>query len=75
MNICDKALIVDKDASVAPSASVISDVQVGRGSSIWYGYVLRGKVLCVQSLPLTQIRVVNFTLLAVATDRFSNSVI
>lgn len=44
MNIFDKAPIVDKDAFVAPSASVIGDVQVGRGSSIWYGCVLRGKI-------------------------------
>lgn len=44
MNIFDKAPAVDKDAFVAPSASVIGDVQVGRGSSIWYGCVLRGDV-------------------------------
>lgn len=44
MNIFDKAPVVDKDAFVAPSASVIGDVLVGRGSSIWYGCVLRGKV-------------------------------
>lgn len=42
MNIFDKGPVVDKDAFVAPSASVIGDVQVGRGSSIWYGCVLRG---------------------------------
>lgn len=45
MNLFDKAPIVDKDAFVAPSASIIGDVQVGRGSSIWYGCVLRGKML------------------------------
>ncbi|GAB4847451.1 Gamma carbonic anhydrase 1, mitochondrial [Ancistrocladus abbreviatus] len=44
MNIFDKAPIVDKDAFVAPSASVIGDVQIGCGSSIWYGCVLRGDV-------------------------------
>lgn len=43
MNVFDKAPVVDKDAFVAPSASIIGDVQVGRGSSIWYGCVLRGK--------------------------------
>lgn len=42
MNIFDKVPNVDKDAFVAPSASIIGDVQVGRGSSIWYGCVLRG---------------------------------
>ena len=59
MNVFDKAPVVDKEAFVAPSASVIGDVQVGRGSSIWYGCVLRGKnislideVLMVVSLSL-----------------------
>ncbi|PPR88098.1 hypothetical protein GOBAR_AA32602 [Gossypium barbadense] len=41
MNVFDKVPVVDRDAFVAPSASVIGDVQVGRGSSIWYGCVLR----------------------------------
>ncbi|XP_010538097.1 PREDICTED: gamma carbonic anhydrase 1, mitochondrial-like [Tarenaya hassleriana] len=44
MNVFDKAPSVDKDAFVAPSASVIGDVQIGGGSSIWYGCVLRGDV-------------------------------
>ncbi|CAN8304724.1 unnamed protein product [Cochlearia groenlandica] len=44
MNVFDKAPIVDKEAFVAPSASVIGDVLIGRGSSVWYGCVLRGDV-------------------------------
>ncbi|KAL8130623.1 hypothetical protein V2J09_019778 [Rumex salicifolius] len=44
MNIFDKAPVVDKDAFVAPGASVIGDVQLGAKSSIWYGCVLRGDV-------------------------------
>lgn len=44
MNIFDKAPMVDKNAFVAPSASIIGDVQVVRGSSVWYGCVLRGDV-------------------------------
>lgn len=44
MNFYDKSPAVDKDAFIAPSASVIGDVQVGQGSSIWYGSVLRGDV-------------------------------
>lgn len=43
MSVFDKSPLVDKDAFVAPSASVIGDVQIGKGSSIWYGCVLRGK--------------------------------
>lgn len=42
MNVFDKAPIVDKDAFVAPSASIIGNVHLGPGSSIWYGCVLRG---------------------------------
>lgn len=45
MNVFDKAPVVDKDAFVAPSASIVGQVQVGRGSSIWYGCVLRGKTI------------------------------
>lgn len=44
MNIYDKVPVVDKEAFVAPSASIMGDVHVGRGSSIWYGCVLRGNV-------------------------------
>lgn len=48
MNLFDKAPVVAKDASVsvAPTASVIGDVKVGQRSSIWYGCVLRGTLLC-----------------------------
>ena len=42
MNVFDKAPVVDKEAFVAPSASITGNVHVGQGSSIWYGCVLRG---------------------------------
>lgn len=42
MNLFNKTPTVDKDAFVAPSASLIGDVHVGRNASIWYGCVLRG---------------------------------
>ncbi|KAL6574327.1 Gamma carbonic anhydrase 2, mitochondrial [Orobanche hederae] len=44
MDVYEKSPVVDKDAFIAPSASVIGDVRLGRGSSIWYGSVLRGDV-------------------------------
>ncbi|XP_019154728.1 PREDICTED: gamma carbonic anhydrase 1, mitochondrial-like [Ipomoea nil] len=44
MNLFDKVPSVHREAFVAPSASIIGDVQVGRHSSIWYGCVLRGDV-------------------------------
>ncbi|EHA8586204.1 Gamma carbonic anhydrase 1, mitochondrial [Cocos nucifera] len=51
MNTFDKVPNVHRDAFVSPSASVIGDVQVGQGSSIWYGCVLRGDVnsICIGS--------------------------
>ncbi|XBI17674.1 hypothetical protein VPH35_059659 [Triticum aestivum] len=48
MNIFDKAPHVHKEAFVAPSASLIGDVEVGQGSSIWYGCVLRGHSAVLQ---------------------------
>lgn len=42
MNVFDKVPVVHKDAFVAPSASLVGDIHVGSGSSIWYGCVLRG---------------------------------
>ncbi|MEU9735323.1 gamma carbonic anhydrase family protein [Streptomyces sp. NPDC048002] len=35
---------VDQDVFVAPTASVIGDVTLLRGASVWYGAVLRGDV-------------------------------
>ncbi|RZC54093.1 hypothetical protein C5167_012942, partial [Papaver somniferum] len=43
MNITNKAP-VSEGAFVAPSASIIGDVRIGKASSIWYGCVLRGDV-------------------------------
>ncbi|XP_057873162.2 gamma carbonic anhydrase 1, mitochondrial isoform X2 [Cryptomeria japonica] len=42
MNLYDKVPNVAKDVFVAPSASLVGDVKVGQGSSIWYGCILRG---------------------------------
>ncbi|ANP53713.1 carbonic anhydrase/acetyltransferase-like protein (isoleucine patch superfamily) [Streptomyces griseochromogenes] len=35
---------VDPEAFVAPTASVIGDVTLGAGASVWYGAVVRGDV-------------------------------
>ncbi|MFJ1655653.1 gamma carbonic anhydrase family protein [Streptomyces sp. NPDC088337] len=51
--MADKALIVgiggrepqvDEGAFLAPTATVIGDVSLGAGASVWYGAVLRGDV-------------------------------
>ena len=35
---------IHKDSFIAENASVIGDVSIGEGSSIWYGAVLRGDI-------------------------------
>jgi len=35
---------IDEEAFVAPTATVIGDVTLGAGASVWYGAVLRGDV-------------------------------
>ena len=43
------------DAFVAPNASVVGDVTLGKGSSVWYGAILRGKeVTLLQGLVIAQ---------------------
>lgn len=37
-----KTPVIAPDAFVAPNATIIGDVVVGEGSSIWYGCILRG---------------------------------
>lgn len=44
MNLYDKIPKIGKKTFIAPSASVIGEVEVGEGTSIWYGAVLRGDV-------------------------------
>ncbi|KAF8668924.1 hypothetical protein HU200_052130 [Digitaria exilis] len=44
MNIFEKEPRIHRDVFVAPSAAVIGDVEIGHGSSIWYGSILRGDV-------------------------------
>ena len=59
------------DAFVAPNASVIGNVTLGKGSSVWYGAILRGESTIVvvlsanRDLPFTY---VNRWLLATAGD-------
>lgn len=38
----DKVPAIAEDAFVAPGASIVGDVAIGSGSSIWFGCVIRG---------------------------------
>jgi len=44
LSVGDKAPVVDHDVFVAPTASVMGDVEIGAGSSVWYGAKVRGDV-------------------------------
>ncbi|HED23978.1 MAG TPA: gamma carbonic anhydrase family protein [Firmicutes bacterium] len=37
-----KRPLIEKGAFIAPTATIIGDVTIGKGASIWYGAVLRG---------------------------------
>lgn len=52
MNVFDKLPQVHNDAFVAPSASLTGDIEVGQGSSIWYGCVLRGTAFALLTLAI-----------------------
>ena len=39
---------VDPEAWIAPSADIIGDVEIGAGSSIWFGAVLRGDMMPIR---------------------------
>jgi len=44
MGLYDLQPRLEDDVFVAPNASVIGDVSLGEGSSVWYGAILRGDV-------------------------------
>lgn len=44
-NLYDKVPSVGSEAFVAPTASVIGDVVVGEKATIWYGAVVKGKII------------------------------
>lgn len=73
MNLFDKVPVVHKDAFVAPSSSIIGDVHVGRGSSIWYGCVLRGDANSISIGTGTNIQ--DNTLVHVAKSNLSGKVL
>lgn len=39
--------VIGKNVFIAPDAVVIGDVQIGEGSSIWYGTVIRGDMASI----------------------------
>lgn len=47
MPLFDKSPAIGAGTFVAPSASVIGSVTIGKNSSVWYGAVLRGTPVCL----------------------------
>ncbi len=45
LGVTGKLPTIGDGAFVAPSAAVIGDVTLGKGASVWYGTVLRGRLL------------------------------
>ena len=39
---------IHPDAWIAPNATIIGDVEIGEGSSVWFGAVLRGDVMPIR---------------------------
>lgn len=59
---------IDPSAWIAPGATVVGDVEIGRDSSIWYGCVLRGDVHAIRVGARTNVQ--DLSVLHVTQDRF-----
>ena len=51
--VASKSPALGESVFVAPNASVMGEVTLGRGSSVWYGAVVRGEwaLLLLRTLP------------------------
>ncbi|MBR2411483.1 MAG: gamma carbonic anhydrase family protein [Clostridia bacterium] len=47
-NFAGKAPVIDDSTFIAENATIIGDVTIGKGSSIWYGAVLRGDMCSIK---------------------------
>jgi carbonic anhydrase/acetyltransferase-like protein (isoleucine patch superfamily) len=59
---------IDPSAWIAPGASVVGDVAIGRDSSVWYGCVLRGDVHAIRIGARSNVQ--DLSVLHVTKDRF-----
>lgn len=48
MHLFDKHPLIVPDVFIAPSASVVGDVRINTGSSVFYGSVLRGDLAAIE---------------------------
>jgi carbonic anhydrase/acetyltransferase-like protein (isoleucine patch superfamily) len=59
---------IDPSAWIAPGATVVGDVEIGRDASVWYGCVLRGDVHSIRVGARTNLQ--DLCVLHVTKDRF-----
>ncbi|HXC51696.1 MAG TPA: gamma carbonic anhydrase family protein [Candidatus Limnocylindrales bacterium] len=60
---------IDPTAWIAPSADVVGDVEIGPGSSVWYGTVVRGDVFPIRIGARTNIQ--DHSVLHVTHERYA----
>ncbi|MCS6913684.1 MAG: gamma carbonic anhydrase family protein [Myxococcales bacterium] len=65
---CGKAPRIDPTVYVAPTATIIGDVEIGPHSSIWFGAVLRGDVFYIRIGAETSVQ--DNSVIHVTHDRF-----
>lgn len=58
---------IDPGAFIAPTATIIGDVEIGAGSSVWFGCVVRGDVNHIRIGENTNVQ--DGTIIHVASDR------
>lgn len=63
-----KLPVVHPDAWIAPGAVVIGDVEIGEGSSVWFGTVVRGDIHRIRIGARTNLQ--DHTVVHVTRDRF-----
>lgn len=59
---------IDPSAWIAPGATVVGDVEIGRDSSVWYGCVLRGDVQSIRVGARSNLQ--DLSVVHVTQDRF-----
>jgi carbonic anhydrase/acetyltransferase-like protein (isoleucine patch superfamily) len=63
-----KAPVLDPTVYVAPSATIIGDVEIGPRSSVWFGAIIRGDVFHIRIGAETSVQ--DNTVIHVTHDRF-----
>ena len=63
---------IGPDVFVAPNATIIGDVEIGEGSSVWYQIVIRGDVFPIRIGKNTNIQ--DLSMIHVTTDLYATTI-